>query len=105
MADGNNGRQSEDKSIEALCLKIEAALELLAEIRERVGVSTKEAYTTADVARKYDREEETVREWCRQERLSAGKLPCGEFRIPHDELIRYEKEGLRPPLHRYRHVR
>ncbi len=60
----------------------------------------KDYYTTEDVAKFVDRDAYTVREWCRYGRLRAVKRPCGrgnspEWSISHEELVRYQNEGLR----------
>lgn len=60
-----------------------------------------EAYSTEDFARLLDREPYTVREWCRLGRVRATKRPSGrgttkEWMIPHEELVRYRREGLLP---------
>ncbi len=61
----------------------------------------KEAYTPKEVAGMLGKKEYTVREWCRLGRINAKKLPNGrgnegEWRIPHEELMRYQAEGLLP---------
>lgn len=85
----------------------------LQEIAERLGrIETtldqlvtqrqiKEYYSTSEVARIVKRSEFTVREWCRLGRIDADKRPCGrgrsqEWMIPHDELMRFQCEGLLP---------
>jgi hypothetical protein len=75
---------------------IEAALAVL--VKER---SVKEFYSTKQVAEMLGKKEYTVREWCRLGRIAAKKLSGGrgnegEWRIPHDELVRYQNEGLLP---------
>ena len=78
--------------------RIEAALTVLAKER-----SVKEFYSTKQVAEMLGKKEYTVREWCRLGRVAAKKLPGGrgnegEWRIPHEELVRYQNEGLLPLL-------
>ncbi len=63
--------------------------------------TVKEAYTTKEIADMLGKKEYTVREWCRQGRVAAKKLANGrgnegEWRIPHEELMRYQTDGLLP---------
>lgn len=63
--------------------------------------TVKEFYTVKEVAEMFGRAEYTVREWCRLGRLAARKLPGGrgnegEWRVPQEELDRYQAEGLLP---------
>lgn len=74
--------------------KIEDALRML--LKERV---IQKYYSTTDVARILGKAEFTVREWCRNGRITAEKRPCGrgnskEWMISHDELERIQAEGL-----------
>ncbi|MBI1310943.1 helix-turn-helix domain-containing protein [bacterium] len=76
--------------------RIESALDQLVAQR-----TIKEYYSTSEVARIVKRSEFTVREWCRLGRIAADKRPCGrgrsqEWMIPHDELLRFQCEGLLP---------
>jgi excisionase family DNA binding protein len=77
--------------------KIETNLALLLQRH-----TVREFYTTKELAELLGRKEYTVREWCRLGRIVAKKLPGGrgnegEWRIPHDELLRYQRDGLLPP--------
>ena len=79
--------------------RIEAALALL--VRERTA---KEWYTTEEVARIVGKAEFTVREWCRNGRIMAEKRISGRGAFPawvisHQELLRYQREGLLPARH------
>lgn len=61
----------------------------------------KEWYTTHEFAEECGRKLYTVREWCRLHRINAEKVParCGseqEWRISHEELLRYRRAGLLP---------
>ena len=61
----------------------------------------KEYYSTSEIARLVKRSDFTVREWCRLGRIAAEKRACGrgrskEWMIPHDELLRFQCEGLLP---------
>lgn len=63
--------------------------------------TVRESYTTKQVAELLGKKEYTVREWCRLGRITAKKLPAGrgnegEWRILHEELVRYQSEGLLP---------
>jgi hypothetical protein len=77
--------------------RIEAALAVL--VRERPA---KEWYTTEEAAQALGKAEFTVREWCRLGRVRAEKRNSGRgafasWVISHDELLRYQREGLLPP--------
>jgi transposase len=79
--------------------RIENSLQRLA--TERL---IKEYYSTSEIARLVKRSEFTVREWCRLGRIAAEKRACGrgrsqEWMIPHDELLRFQCEGLLPIEH------
>lgn len=65
----------------------------------------KEWYSTEEFARLVDRNEFTVREWCRLGRINAKKLrsgrgPHASWTVGHGELQRYRREGLLPDLNR-----
>jgi hypothetical protein len=79
--------------------RLERIESLLASLVERQTV--KDFYTTEDVAKIAGRAEFTVREWCRLGRLNAGKRLSGrgrhpEWSVSHDELVRFQREGLLP---------
>jgi transposase len=79
--------------------RIESSLQQLA-----VQRLIKEYYSTSEIARLVKRSEFTVREWCRLGRIAAEKRACGrgrsqEWMIPHDELLRFQCEGLLPIEH------
>jgi hypothetical protein len=72
---------------------------MLATLVERQVV--KDWYSTEEVARIVGKAEFTVREWCRQRRIRAEKRRSGRgahpaWVISHQELMRYQKEGLIP---------
>jgi excisionase family DNA binding protein len=76
--------------------RIESLLTMLVEQQQ-----TKEWYTTEELARLLGKAELTVREWCRRGRIRAEKRLSGRGAYPawvisHEELLRYQKEGLRP---------
>jgi hypothetical protein len=75
---------------------IEQALQLLVQ-RE----TAREWYTTEQFAQLAGKAEFTVREWCRYGRLNAKKQLSGRGAFPawvisHQELLRYQREGLLP---------
>lgn len=64
----------------------------------------KEFYTPAEVATILGKAEFTVREWCRDGRIHAQKRRSGrgrhkEWVISHEELLRFQAEGLLPRKH------
>ena len=76
--------------------RIESSLTVLIE-RQTV----KDWYTTAEIAKILGKSEFTVREWCRHRRLSAQKRVSGRGKyqswvVPHEELVRYHRDGLLP---------
>lgn len=61
----------------------------------------REWYTTEEFARHVGKAEFTVRAWCRNGRVEARKRTSGRGATPawvvsHEELLRYQREGLRP---------
>src|SRR5271155_2571405 len=76
--------------------RIEAALKVLTERQV-----AKDWYTTEEFARLVGKAEFTVREWCRHGRVRAEKRMSGRgafsaWVISHQELLRFQKEGLLP---------
>jgi excisionase family DNA binding protein len=58
-------------------------------------------YTTAEAAQLLGKAEFTVREWARLGRIRASKRMSGRgaypsWAIAHEEILRYQKEGLLP---------
>ena len=83
-------------SIEERLEKIESILAVLVD-RQTI----KDWYTTEEFARILGRAEFTVREWCRLGRIRAEKRKSGRgafatWVISHDEILRYQREGLLP---------
>jgi hypothetical protein len=61
----------------------------------------KDWYATDELARVLGKAEFTIREWCRLGRLKAEKRRSGRGAYPawvisHQELLRYQREGLLP---------
>lgn len=76
--------------------RIEAALAVLVE-RQTV----KDWYSTDEFALLVGKAEFTVREWCRLRRVKAEKRRSGRgahpaWVISHQELLRFQREGLLP---------
>ncbi len=85
-----------ETEIESRLSRIERLLETLVEQR-----SSKQFYSTSEVAQLLGRAEFTVREWCRHGRILAEKKACGrglskEWMVSHDEVERIRNEGLLP---------
>ncbi len=62
---------------------------------------TKGWYSTAEVAKLLGKAEFTVGEWCRLGQVRAEKRKSGRGGFPawvvsHEELVRFQREGLRP---------
>lgn len=75
--------------------KIESLLIVLVE-RQQV----RQWYTTEEFARLVGKAEFTCREWCRLGRITATKKVSGRgkhaaWAIGHEELLRYQRDGLR----------
>jgi hypothetical protein len=82
--------------IEERLSKIEALLLVLLQKQ-----AVKEWYTTEEFAQVVGKAEFTVREWCRHGRVRAEKRNSGRGAFPawvvsHQELLRYQREGLLP---------
>src|SRR5579871_1210338 len=81
-------------------------LEQLPERLDRIEQSLansveKETYRTDEVAKRLGRSEWTVRDWCNKGRVLGakkvhGRGRQGEWRIPHEELVRLQNEGPSP---------
>lgn len=87
-------------AIEERLARIEAKL---TQLLERQAV--KEFYTPEEFARLVGREAFTCREYCRLGRIRALKKASGRGKhaswvIPHDELLRFQREGLLPDRRR-----
>lgn len=79
--------------------RLERVEGLLRQLVEREAV--REHYSIEELAALLGRSEYTVREWCRHGRLAARKQkggagPHAAWVVPHDELLRYRRDGLLP---------
>jgi hypothetical protein len=66
---------------------------------------TKKFYTTVEFAQLVGKREFTVREWARLGRIRAqnrrsGRGPFAAWVVSHEELLRYQRDGLLPDLNR-----
>ena len=82
-----------------LTARLDRMESLLAALLERERV--KEWYSTDEFARIVGKAEFTVREWCRHGRVTAEKRESGRgahasWVISHEEMLRYQREGLMP---------
>jgi hypothetical protein len=80
-----------------LTARLDRIEEMLTVLVERQTV--KDWYTTEEFARLVGKAEFTVREWCRLGRIEAEKRKSGRGAFPawvisHQELLRYQREGL-----------
>ena len=88
------------EGIEDRLIRIEA---MLSQLVERQAV--KEFYSVEEFARIVGREAFTCREYCRLGRIHALKKSSGRGKhaswvISHDELLRFQREGLLPDRRR-----
>jgi len=87
-------------------MTLENVAEQLANIQAMLAVLVdrqvvREWYSTDQFARQVGKAEFTVREWCRLGRVKAEKRKSGRGAFPawvisHEELLRYQREGLLP---------
>jgi hypothetical protein len=89
--------------ISEIVSRLERLDERISELKDLLltQAAVKEHYTTEEVARITGKADFTVREWCRRGRIRAIKKWSGRgkhqgWAIPHEELLRYQREGLRP---------
>jgi hypothetical protein len=89
-------REGVTMDIEERLIRIEEMLAVLV-VRQKV----QDWYTTAEAAQLLGKAEFTVREWARLGRIRANKRLSGRGAHPswvigHEEILRYQKEGLLP---------
>lgn len=85
--------------LEERLARIESMLETLIE-----RATVREWYSTEQVAELLGKTNYTVREWARLGRINAEKKGSGRgahqgWIISHDELLRIQREGLKPLVH------
>lgn len=83
-------------TLEERLTRIEALLAVLVE-----GQQVRQWYSVEEFARLVGRSAFTCRQWCRLGRIHAEKKHSGRgahaaWAISHDELLRYQREGLLP---------
>ncbi|HEX3147823.1 MAG TPA: helix-turn-helix domain-containing protein [Gemmataceae bacterium] len=80
----------------------QALLERLDRLEQNLALARpKETYTTDEAAERLNRSPWTVRDWCNKGQVPGayrvkGKGRRGEWRIPHDVLVRVQNEGPGP---------
>jgi DNA-directed RNA polymerase specialized sigma24 family protein len=85
--------------IESILERLDRMETMLADlIRQR---AVKDWYTTDEVAEILGKAKFTVREWCRHGRVHCRKKSSGrgmhrQWVIAHEELLRFQREGLLP---------
>jgi hypothetical protein len=84
------------QALEALGRRVDEIRDLL--LKQR---TVRDWYSTAEVAEATGKDEFTVREWCCHGRIHAVKKASGRgkhkaWAVPHEELLRYHREGLLP---------
>lgn len=84
-------------TLEERLLRIEAMLSVLVESHQ-----VRQWYSVEEFARMVGRSEFTCRQWCRLGRIEARKKASGRgahasWAIAHEEILRYQREGLRKP--------
>jgi hypothetical protein len=94
IEDQKLGSNTNSDLVMARLNEINAKLDTLVEAQ-----MMKDWYTTAEIAQIVAKSEYTVREWCRHGRIKAvkrksGRGPHAAWVVSHDELQRYEREGL-----------
>jgi len=112
-----NGARNPDtvelmRRIEAIEGRFDRVEQVLHQLHDLMAAKKviKDRYTVKEVAAIVGRKAYTVREWCREQRLLAEKAMCGRgseqsWLISHDELTRYQNEGLRPKPDHYQMVK
>jgi transposase len=85
-----------------MMLLLEQLPERLDRIEKSLALSVeKETYNTEEVAQRVGRAEWTVRQWCNKGQVPGakkvhGRGRQGEWRIPHEELVRLQNDGPLP---------
>ena len=96
---GSPNVMSEDDPVIVL---LKALHERLDRLEQNLAMSReKEAYTVDEAAKRLNRRPWTVRQWCNKGEVAGaykvrGKGRTGEWRIPHDALVRVQNEGAAP---------
>lgn len=85
--------------IKTLASRLERIESLLAVLT--IGQQVRQWYSVEEFARHVGRSEFTCRQWCRLGRIHAQKKNSGRgayraWVISHAELLRFQREGLRP---------
>lgn len=98
-AEADRPNPAEPVTIEALCGLVKNVLDRIDQLEKNLAISRpKETYTTDEAAERLKRSSWTVRDWCNKGQVAGayrvrGKGRRGEWRIPHDALVRIQNEG------------
>jgi excisionase family DNA binding protein len=90
---------TEPASNETIVALLKSMQEQIDRLERGLAVSRpKETYTTDEAAERLNRSSWTVRDWCNNGQVPGaykvkGKGRRGEWRIPHDALVRVQNEG------------
>jgi C4-dicarboxylate-specific signal transduction histidine kinase len=100
------GRGEGDEAVDVIAERIDEVLERLGKLEAALDAlvrqrTVKDWYGTDEFAQLVHKAEFTVREWCRNGRVRAEKRLSGRGAFPawvisHQELLRYQREGLLP---------
>jgi hypothetical protein len=91
-----------DRLLQMLTDQYSRIMEGLERLQKAQSLSVvKESYTTEEVAERLGRAEWTVRQWCNKGKAEGaykvhGKGRTGEWRIPHEFIVRFQNELLTP---------
>ena len=93
---------AEPATNEAIYALVRALHERIDQLETNLAISRpKETYTTEEAAQRLNRSPWTVRDWCNKGQVPGayrvkGKGRRGEWRVPHDAIVRVQNDGPGP---------
>jgi ribosomal protein L16 Arg81 hydroxylase len=90
------------EAVEDMRTMMKELINRYAQLEKRFNLSVeKESYTVEQAGERLNRKPWTVRQWCNKGQVKGaykvhGKGRTGEWRIPHEELVRLQNEGPLP---------